>query len=255
MWQSRGKSGAGNKLLRHSNAFPREFSERIGLNGTILPQRQRTDMTMEHEDANPTRRSLVSRLHHWDDQASWEEFFNTYWRLIYSFAVKAGLTDQEAEDVVQETVLGIAKKMADFRYDPKVCSFRGWLLHVTRLRVWDQLRKRLPAQAPRTRGTRATTALERIPDPMGAELDAVWNEEWEKNIVNAAMARVKGRVRPEHYQMFYLNVVKEISAPKVAATFGISTAQIYLVKHRVSRLIKDEVRKLERKGVTPACSV
>src|SRR5256885_439904 len=123
------------------NFFWREFSERFELNGTILPQRERTAMNMEREDANPTRRSLVSRLRHWDDQASWEEFFNTYWRLIYSFAVKAGLTDQEAEDVVQETVLGVAKKMADFRYDPKVCSFRGSLLHVTRLRVRDQVRK------------------------------------------------------------------------------------------------------------------
>jgi RNA polymerase sigma-70 factor (ECF subfamily) len=210
---------------------------------------------MEREDANPTRRSLVSRLRRWDDQASWEEFFNIYWRLIYSFALKAGLTDQEAEDVVQETVLGVAKKMADFHYDPKVCSFRGWLLHVTRLRIKDQLRKRLPAAARSIRSARATTTLERIPDPMGGELEVVWDEEWEKNIVDAAMARVKGRVRPEHYQMFYLNVVKEISAQKVAATFGVSAAQIYLVKHRVSRLIKSEVRKLERTGVTPASAI
>lgn len=207
-------------------------------------------MNMEREDANPTRRSLVSRLRHWDDQASWEEFFNTYWRLIYSFALKAGLTDQEAEDVVQETVLGVAKKMADFRYDPKVCSFRGWLLHVTRLRVVDQLRKRLPAEPRRTRTNRATTTLERIPDPMGEEMDALWEREWERNIVDVAMARIKGRVRPEHYQMFYLNAVKQISAQKVAATFGVSAAKIYLIKHRVSRLIKDEVRKLERDGVS-----
>ena len=205
-------------------------------------------MSTEPEDANPTRRSLVSRLRRWDDQASWDEFFKTYWRLIYSVAIKAGLTDEEAEDVVQETVLGVAKKMGEFRYDPAVCSFRGWLLHVTRLRIKDQFRKRLPAVLPRTRTT-GTTALERIPDVAGAGLEVLWEEEWERNIVDVAMTRVKGRVRAEHYQMFYLNVVKEVSVQKVAGTFGVSAAQVYLVKHRVARLIKSEVRRLERTGI------
>jgi RNA polymerase sigma factor (sigma-70 family) len=204
-------------------------------------------MSIEPGDANPTRRSLVSRLRRWDDQASWDEFFKTYWRLIYSVAIKAGLTDEEAEDVVQETVLGVAKKMGEFRYDPAVCSFRGWLLHVTRLRIQDQFRKRLPVVSHKTRGT-GTTALERIPDAAGAGLEALWEEEWEKNIVDVAMSRVKGRVRAEHYQMFYLNVVKEVSVQKVARTFGVTAAQVYLVKHRIARLIKSEVRRLERTG-------
>lgn len=206
-------------------------------------------MTNELDDANPTRRSLVSRLRRWDDGASWEEFFNTYWRLIYSVAIKAGLSDQEAEDVVQETVLGIAKKMGDFRYDPAVCSFRGWLLHVTRLRIVDQLRKRLPAVTRYVHPRNETTTLERIPDPAGAGLDTLWNEEWEKNIVDVAMTRVKRRVRPEHYQIFYLNAVKAVSAQKVARSFETSVAQVYLIKHRVARLVKSEVRRLEQSGV------
>ena len=206
-------------------------------------------MSIEAEDANPTRRSLVSRLRRWDDGASWEEFFNTYWRLIYSVAIKAGLSDQEAEDVVQETVLGIAKKMNDFRYDPAVCSFRGWLMHVTRLRIVDQLRKRLPAMPRSPHSAGETTTLERVADPAGAGLDMVWDEEWEKNIIDVAMDRVKRRVRPEHYQIFYLNVVKEVSSQKVARNFGTSVARVYLIKHRVARLVKNEVRRLEQSGV------
>src|SRR5688500_11797190 len=126
-------------------------------------------MAMELDDASPTRRSLISRLRDWNDQASWQEFFNTYWKLIYSVTLKAGLSDQEAEDVVQETVLSVAKKMDDFKYDPAVCSFKGWLLHVTRLRIKDQLRKRLPAAglARRARTSSGTATVERIADPAG----------------------------------------------------------------------------------------
>jgi DNA-directed RNA polymerase specialized sigma24 family protein len=59
----------------------------------------------------PTRRSLLSRLKNWEDQGSWKEFFDTYGKLIYRFAVKAGLTNAKAQDVVEETVFIVAKKM------------------------------------------------------------------------------------------------------------------------------------------------
>ena len=57
-----------------------------------------------------TRKSLIARLENWDDQRTWDEFYQTYWRLIYSVGLKAGLRSDEAFDVVQETILSIAKQ-------------------------------------------------------------------------------------------------------------------------------------------------
>jgi RNA polymerase sigma-70 factor (ECF subfamily) len=202
---------------------------------------------MEPNEFIPTRRSLVSRLRQWGDQESWQEFFSTYWKLIYSVALKSGLTNEEAEDVVQETVLSVAKKMDTFKYDPAVCSFKGWLMHVTRLRIIDQLRKRQPAtplRAFQNGDDSMTSTLERIPDPAAA-LEDIWDAEWEKNLVDAAMKRVKRRVKAEHYQIFYLNVVKKFSVRKVAEMMGVHAAQVYLEKHRIANLIKKEVRLLE----------
>src|SRR6185369_8444012 len=47
------------------------------------------------EDLIPTRYSLLSRLQDWDDQESWKDFFDTYWRLIYAVARRSGLTEAE----------------------------------------------------------------------------------------------------------------------------------------------------------------
>ena len=77
-----------------------------------------------------------------DDQQSWQEFFDAYWKLIYSVALKAGLSDAEAQEVVQETVISVAKKMPEFKADPAVGSFKSWLLTLTRWRITDQMRKR-----------------------------------------------------------------------------------------------------------------
>ena len=65
----------------------------------------------------PTRSSLLSRLKQWDDSEGWREFFDTYGRVIHGLAIKAGLRRSEAEEVVQETMVAVAKQMPSFCYD------------------------------------------------------------------------------------------------------------------------------------------
>src|ERR1700734_3990453 len=99
----------------------------------------------------PTRQSLLSRLKDWDDQESWRSFFDAYWRLIYNAAIKSGLNDAEAQDVVQATLISVMKSMPHFQYDSTKGSFKGWLLSLTKWRIADQFRKRQRAIEPRTR--------------------------------------------------------------------------------------------------------
>ena len=89
-----------------------------------------------------TRKSLIERLGNWEDQRSWDDFYKRYWRLIYSVALKSGLRSEEALDVVQETILVIAKQQKEHRYDPKSGSFKSWLMNQTRWRIADQFRRR-----------------------------------------------------------------------------------------------------------------
>src|SRR6266480_3818214 len=122
-----------------------------------------------------TRRSLIDRLADWEDRKHWQEFFDTYWKLIYSAARKSGLTDAEAQEVVQETIITVAKRIDQLRYDPAVGSFKGWLLHITRWRIADQFRKRQPGQQQRarSRNDRATATIERVADSNAVDLDAL----------------------------------------------------------------------------------
>jgi RNA polymerase sigma-70 factor (ECF subfamily) len=201
----------------------------------------------QHDELLPTRRSLIERLRDLGDQPSWREFFETYWKLIYGAAIRAGLSDQEAEDVVQETVIGVARKMESFRYDPAVCSFKGWLMHVTRCRIADQFRRRrpqnVPLAAPRADTTAETTL--NLHDPAADVLEGIWNEEWQKNLVDVAMDRVRRRVNPEHYQIFHLHAVKGLGVRDVAKLTGASLPKVYVTYHRIAKLVKAEVRRLE----------
>ena len=195
-----------------------------------------------------TRRSLLERLRCWDDQASWQDFFDTYWRLIYGVALKSGLTDDEAQDVVQDTIASVARSMPGFRYEPNQCSFKTWLLNMTRWRIVDQIRKRQAAPASRSALSADTSLLEQIADPKESGLDRIWNTEWQANVIHMATQRVKRQVKAKLYQMFYLHVVKELPVQEVARRVGANAGQVYLAKHRVGRLLKREIKRLEARS-------
>ena len=199
------------------------------------------------EELIPTRQSLLSRLKNYEDDESWRDFFHTYWKLIYGMAVRSGLMEVEAQEVVQETIISVSKHMPGFKYDRSKGSFKGWLLHMTKWRIQDQFRKRrrevghllLPNE-----NADQTKTLESIPDPVG--VDALWEEEWQKNLVDSALHRVKGQVKAKQYQIFDLYVLKKWPVAKVTATLGVNFGQVYLAKHRVTALIKKEIRALEK---------
>jgi RNA polymerase sigma-70 factor (ECF subfamily) len=85
----------------------------------------------------PTRASLLARLRDVGDQKSWGEFCGLYGPLLLSLARRAGLSETEAEDAVQETFIAVAGRLPEFRYDPKLCWFKRWLRVIAeRPHVW-----------------------------------------------------------------------------------------------------------------------
>ncbi len=202
------------------------------------------------DESYPTRASLLERLKDTADQRSWEEFCGIYGRLIRGFALKAGLSEEEADEVVQETLAAAAQHLPEFRYDPGKCSFKTWLLNLSRWRVTDQLRKRLPL-APRPAPNEAsedqtrTATIERVADPAGIELERIWDGEWRETLLQRALERVKERVASRQWQIFDLYALKAWKPGEVARALGVSIGRVYLTKHRVGAVLAKELRRLE----------
>jgi RNA polymerase sigma-70 factor (ECF subfamily) len=204
-------------------------------------------MSGSADDSLLTRRTLLSRLRNLDDQESWRTFFDLYWRLLYNVARKSGLDDIGAQEIVQETVIAVARQMPEFRYDPTRGTFRQWLLRITRRRIVDHLR-RVYRQPPRAEVTPESLDendeyAAAVTDQRSA-IDAAWDQEWEKSTFDAALAQVRAAINPRHFQVFDYCVLKEWPASKVAATLGLNAAQVYLAKHRVAQAMKRAVRRI-----------
>ena len=205
-------------------------------------------MTPIADELIPTRRSLLERLRNWDDQASWKNFFETYWKLIYGVARKAGLSDAEAQDVVQETIISVARQMPDFRYDPALGSFKAWLMRLARWRITDHFRKkqyeRNGQRFPREQAM-DHSQLEDVAELREFDLESAWNEEWEKQLFESALAKVRRETNPSRFQMFYLHVCKGMPARQVATLLGVKLAEVYFAKYRVGARVKKEVLQMQ----------
>src|SRR3954471_8016271 len=133
-----------------------------------------------------TRQSLIRRLKDLDDQSSWQQFFDLYWRLIYGTARKAGLSDAESQDVVQETILTVTKKIQAFEVNPDRGSFRSWLMNITRWRITDQFRKRSPdynGSGQLSPDTSRASSTARIVDPASLVQESLWEKDWQENLM------------------------------------------------------------------------
>lgn len=204
------------------------------------------------DDFLPTRLDLLDRLKDWSDHESWSDFFNTYREFFYGIARRAGLSDDEAQDVVQESIVSVAKRIQTFQYDPGIGSFKGWLALITRRRIADHWRRRArqpvcqELQEPNITDCETSRQFtDNDTSTRAAEHDA----EWGKQLVNTALARVKQQVSQRQYQIFDLYMLKEYPAEDVAETFGVNVGQVYLAKHRVGSLVKKELKQL--RNVSP----
>lgn len=207
------------------------------------------DDQMLDQYAEKTRRSLIERLENWQDQKTWDEFYRTYWRLIYSVAIKMGLRQDEAWDVVQETTLSIAKQTKKKMYDPEQGSFKVWLWNMTKWRIQDQFRKRKKDSAMHPDSfndeDNREDWVQRIADENNSQsLENIWDAEWKKNLFNAALENIKLKVSPRQFQIFDCYVLKEWDARKVMEHLGVSLTQVYLAKHRVGSALKKELKAL-----------
>jgi RNA polymerase sigma-70 factor (ECF subfamily) len=218
-----------------------------------------TAMAPDEPSSIQTRPSLLNRLKSGDDTESWQAFYRIYGKLVRDFAIQAGLTSTEADEVVQETAIAMARHLPEYRYDPKVCRFKTWLLNQTSWRVKDQLKKRRRAEglvggSPTRAGespalpsdeTARTATINRVPDPATVDLEVLFDAEWRKGLFAAALERVKEKFSLKQFQIFDLLVLKEWPAAEVAQSLGVSLANVYVIRHRISSAIKKETKHLE----------
>jgi RNA polymerase sigma-70 factor (ECF subfamily) len=193
--------------------------------------------------------SLLARLRLAEaDQAAWGEFVERYGRKIYGWCRHWGLQEADAEDVTQDVLLKLAEKMKTFAYDA-TGSFRAWLKTLTHHAWQDFAESRRRAGA----GQGGTEVLEALHQAEAREdLIERLEKEFDRELLNLAMQRVKARVQPHTWEVFRLLALEGLSGAEAAAQLGMKVATVFVARSKVQRMIEEETRRLEKPGPHPA---
>jgi RNA polymerase sigma-70 factor (ECF subfamily) len=184
-----------------------------------------------------TRASIFLRLadRHTDmREVGWQEFADRYGPVIVGFARNAGLPAQDADDVLQEVLLGFFRVSPTFEYDPSRGRFRGYLKRVTLNAM--RVRRR------RERGMRPVGGVEEIALPAG--VDVVWDHQWMMQVLRRALDEVAGMFEPRTLEAFELYGRRGLPAEAVAEQIGMSVESVRHAKSRVSRALREVVERI-----------
>jgi RNA polymerase sigma-70 factor (ECF subfamily) len=176
------------------------------------------------------------------DEAAWAEFVDRYGRKIYAWARHWKLQDADAEDVAQTVLTRLARRMRTFDYDPSAGTFRGWLRTVTR-HAWNDF---LRARGRPGRGSGDSQVLAALESAeAGEDLAARLEQQFDQELFDAAVDRVRLRVTPSSWDAFRLTAVEGQSGAEAAGKLGMQVSAVFKARSRVQKMLRDEIRKLD----------
>ncbi len=203
------------------------------------PIRHRWGPMMQPREFPETRASLLMTMRDSGPcQVAWREFYDRYAPAIFRIARLRGFAEHEAEDVVQQVMVVIAKHIDHFDYDTSRGRFRHWVQRVTENKIVDLYRRRL-------RESREEASLDDRPDGR-PQVDEAWAQAWEVQDMLWCLDGVAEDISPRRLQAFRLYVLEGVSAEETARRLGLTKAHVYVIRNIVINLIRQRMQDLEQ---------
>ena len=197
-----------------------------------------------HPSPPETRASLILRLQDAEDVAAWEEFVGIYSPVIFRVAIGHGFQAADAENVVQEVLLAVARSVTQWLARTDRGSFRAWLLRIARNQAFDLIN----ARATRTLGTDGRDAEQLMAGLRAkADLSSVLDFEYERAVFQWAADQVRDSVAEHTWQAFWFTRVEGLSVGETARKLNLRPGNIYFARSRVMARIKELVKQYEAK--------
>ncbi len=184
-----------------------------------------------------TRATLLLRVKDAKDRTAWSEFHGLYAPLLYRYARSRGLGRADAEEVRDQCMEIVTRKITRFDYDKNKGGFKNWLFRIARGRVIDHLRKRRERAAD-------TAVFRRIVDAE-ATPDEHWERQWRNEHLRYCVARARRRVSDQHYKAFCMLLYDETPVDEVCRALGMNRNQLYKAKSRVLEQVREILKEID----------
>ncbi len=181
-------------------------------------------------DSTPV--SLLERLRRQAQPQDWERFVDLYTPFLLYWMRRLGASRQEAEDLVQDVLTSLVKKLPDFHYQPSK-SFRGWLRTIV-IHRWSDHVKRPHRMAALKEADVAAVAGK-------GEMEEEWEREHRQWLIRRAMELMRQDFQPATWKACWAHVAEGRPAAVVARELGITDNAVFVATSRVLRRLREEL--------------
>ncbi len=196
-----------------------------------------------------TRPSLLERVRDSGANCAWEEFYQRYWEPILRYACKMGLSEPDANDVLQETMIALMRILPTFEYRPEKGKFRNFLLTIVHRKVLAALRRAARAgeiSLDETTDGDGVALRDRLPSEGATTFETEDVHRWQQCLVERALRVIREDpgIDANTFGVFTAYVIDDRPCADVAEEFGENPNNVYQIKNRLLRRLRQEVQAL-----------
>jgi RNA polymerase sigma-70 factor (ECF subfamily) len=185
-----------------------------------------------------TSASLLDRLRDRSDADAWQRLVDLYTPLIRGWLRRHAQLDHDADDLVQEVLTIVVRKVPEFRREPRTGAFRRWLRTITVncLRDYWRARGRRPVA---TGDSDVGRMLDQLEDP-DSDLSRLWDEEHDRHVTRRLLEQIRPNFEPKTWLAFQRVALEGVSPDDAAAELGVSVNAVFIAKSRVLSRLRQE---------------
>ena len=187
-----------------------------------------------------TQLTLLTNLKSSENRKAWEEFVILYRPVIYRMARRHGMQDADAQDLVQNVLVRVARAIESWEKQPGI-RFRHWLRRVSRNAIVSAF-----TRSPRDAAEGGSVAKDLFAEyPQSADSQREIARECLREKYFQAAAVVQEDVHKETWRAFELTVIEGLSCEEAARRIGKSIGTIYAARSRIIKRLRTEIERME----------
>ncbi len=185
-----------------------------------------------------TSLSLLARVSDRPGDSDWQRFADLYEPLIRGWLRQREVLYHDADDLVQEIMTVVIRRVGDFEHNGRIGAFRTWLRTITVhcLRDFWRAGKNKPAGVG---GSDIQELIAQLEDP-ASEMSRLWDQEHDRHVMRRLLEMLQGEFEPKTWQAFQRFALNNVPAAQVAQELGITTNAVFIAKSRVLTRLRQE---------------
>ncbi|HUG90080.1 MAG TPA: RNA polymerase sigma factor [Planctomycetaceae bacterium] len=185
-----------------------------------------------------TSLSLLDRARSADDGDSWRQLAAVYVPVLHAWLRRYDIQAADADDLVQDVLLILARELPQFEHNGRPGAFRGWLrmILVHRLRDFWRRRQYRPVASG---GSDFLRQLDQLEDPH-SQLSEQWNREHDRHLLRQLLEQIEPRFQESTRVVFRRLAIDGIEPGQVAEDLGLTLNAVLIAKSRVLKELRRE---------------